>query len=106
MRKSSFEYGPLALGIFQAMLWLVVLITFTVPTVLIYYIPLLLFLGLGLRPFLISTGLHQRFQHFSGKHDERINKKMRQGYYQRNAKKVDRQEKHLEEMRKKMTPKE
>jgi hypothetical protein len=106
MRNSNFEYGALAIGIYKAMLWLVVLIVFIAPVILVYYVPLLIFLGLGLRPFLISTGLHRRFQHLSAKHDEHINKKMKQGYYKRNSKKVDRQEKHIEKMREKMTPKE
>jgi hypothetical protein len=106
MRESSFEYGALAIGIYKAMLWLVILITFTVPILLIYYVPLLFFLGLGLRPFLISTGLHQRYQFFSAKRDERIDEKLKQGYYKRNAKKVARLDKRLKEMRKKMSPKE
>lgn len=102
MRNSSFEYGAFAIGVYRALLWLVVLIAFTVPNVLIYYIPLMLFLGLGLRPFLISTGLYQIFQAFSAERDERINEKLRQGYYKSNAKKIDRQEIHLKEMKKKM----
>jgi len=105
MRKTSFEYGTLAIAIYKAMLWLVVLIGFTAPNILIYYVPLLIFLGLGLRPFLISTGLHQRYQSFLAKRDEQVDERLKQGYYKRNAKNISRQDKHLKAMRKKMTPK-
>jgi len=58
MKSNKFEYGPLSSGVFKALLWLTALVGFTMPNILIYYIPFLLFLGFGLRPLLEKTGLY------------------------------------------------
>jgi len=104
--NADFEYGPVARGIFIAMIWLVVLIALTTPFLLVIYLPFLIFLGLGLKPFLISTGLARQYQAFSAKRSDRINEQLRQGSYTRNGQKMDARDKHLEVMRKKMMPKE
>ena len=57
----KFKWGPLAQGIYTAMLWLTVGLGWLYPNMLIYYIPLLIFLGLGLRPLIERTGLYEVF---------------------------------------------
>ena len=105
MSQSSFEYGVIARGIFTAMIWLVVLITFTSPVLLIIYLPFLLFVGLGLKPLLIKTGLASQYQAFVARHAERKNKQLRKSYYAQNSQKMNARNQHLESMRKKMQPK-
>jgi hypothetical protein len=93
------------MGTYKAMLWLTILISLTSPFLLIFYVPLLLFLGLGLKPFLISTGLAEKYQAFSAERMEGKNERLKQAYYKRNSDKLQKRDKHLEEMRKKMMPK-
>lgn len=88
MNGVDFKYGPVSIGIYKAMLWLTILIAFVGFNYLIYYVPLLLFLGLGLRPLLLKTGLYSVYQNFLSKRDEKINLELLQGYNKRNAKKV------------------
>jgi len=105
LARQHFEYGPLAQGTFKALIWLVVLITFTVPWLLIIYVPFLIFLGLGLRPFLISTGLYQYFQVFLIKNDDLKNERLKKENDERNPEKAAKRADHIEIMRKKMTAK-
>ena len=60
----NFEYGVVARGIFISLLWLTVLIGFTAPFMLPWHIGLLLFLGLGLKPVLLKTGLYSGWLRF------------------------------------------
>lgn len=53
----DFAYGPVARATYMALLWLTVFISFTNPVWLLYYIPLLLFLGVFLKPLLVKSGL-------------------------------------------------
>ncbi len=64
MNQSKFEWGPLARGTYLAMICLMMLLGWVAPTWLIYYVPLLIFLGLGLRPLLEKTGLYDLFSRF------------------------------------------
>lgn len=105
MKKSTFEYAPLAKGTYTAMLWFTLVVLAINPFLLIAYMALLLFLGLGLKPFLIKTGLAAKYQALSAKRMERLNRKLKHGYYTRNAKQLSKREKHLNEMRRKMKPK-
>jgi len=105
MDDLDFKYGPVAIGIYRALLWLTLLIAFVSYKFLFYYIPLLLFLGLGLRPFLLKTGIYRIYHSFLSKRDEKINIEMRNGYNKRNAKKVSELEKKREKMRKALQPK-
>lgn len=105
MGKQNFTYGPIAIGIYKAMIWLVVLITFTAPWLLIFYIPLLLFLGFGLRPFLISTGLYQHLQILAGKRDDIKNEQLKKANYKRNSDRINQKTAHIDAMRKKMSSK-
>jgi len=105
VNNSSFEYGPLAVGSYIALLWLTLVVVVINPFLLMVYVPLLLFLGLGLKPFLIKTGLAEKYQAFSAMRKERLNSKMRQGFYTRHPKKLEKRDKHIANMRKKMRPK-
>ena len=62
MAEKQFEYGPLARGIYIALLWFTILIAWVAPAWLYHYVALLIFLGLGLRPLLEWSGLAHRFQ--------------------------------------------
>ena len=105
MNNSSFEYGPLTRGIYIALLWFTLIVAVINPYLLLFYVPLLLFLGLGLKSFLIKTGLAAKYQAFSAIRKDRQNTKMRQGFYTRHPKKLEKRDKHIENMRKKMRPK-
>jgi hypothetical protein len=56
MPNDEFSWGPVARGIYIAMLWLTIVVGWHYPNMLIYYVPLLIFLGLGLKPLLVRTG--------------------------------------------------
>ena len=57
--KCEFEYGPAAKGAFIALICIAPLVSSIIPDALPHYLLFLLFLGLGLRPLLVSTGLHR-----------------------------------------------
>lgn len=63
--EKEFEYGPIAQGVFIALICSTPLMLFIAPKYLPHYVFFLLLLGLGLRPLLIKTGLH-RFWSASG----------------------------------------
>lgn len=81
MKEQKFAWGPVARGIYIGMLWFTVVIGWHFPNMLTYYIPLLVFLGLGLRPLLERTGLYDLYVHVIVKIDdkkwEKINEKKR-----------------------------
>ena len=56
MKSNKFEYSALSIGLYKALLWLTIPIAFT--PLLLFYVPFLIFLGIGLRPFLEKTGLY------------------------------------------------
>jgi len=103
--KPTFEYGPIARGSYHAMLWSTLLVGLFIPRYVFTYILFLIFLGIGLRPLLIATGLYQHFQEHSANRDDRINQKIKQGYNRSHAKENSRQKDKINEMRKKMMPK-
>ena len=72
------------------------------PQYLFRYVLLLMFLGLGLRPLLIKTGLYRVFQNIMTRHDKWSSKKYQEGYYKRNAEEIEKRESHLEAMREKV----
>lgn len=59
MYDDQFRWGPLARGAYIAMLWLTILVGWHYSHLLGWYVALLIFLGLVLRPLLIATGLAQ-----------------------------------------------
>lgn len=66
---SELNFGPVARGIYIALLWATLLVAVLVmkgllsPRALLAYAGLLMFLGLGLRPLLQRSGLHAWYQH-------------------------------------------
>ncbi len=76
MREPKFEWGPLPRGIYIGMLWFTIVIGWHFTNLLIYYIPLLIFLGIGLRPLLEITKLYDLFASLSEKIDEKRWKKV------------------------------
>lgn len=81
MRKPKFEWGPIPHGIYIGMLWFTIVIGWHFTNLLIYYVPLLVFLGIGLRPLLEVTELYDFFsavtQEIDEKRWEKINTKRR-----------------------------
>ena len=71
MIEDQFEYGPIAKGIFTALLWMTVLVAFAYPKALFIYIPFLQFLASGLKPLLIKTGLYHLYSDANHKEEER-----------------------------------
>ena len=72
MTEPEFQYGPVAKAIYIALLWFTVVFAF-IPDyahLLFYYIPFLIFLGIGLRPLLVHTGLYRHFSQLNHKLDE------------------------------------
>jgi hypothetical protein len=60
MGNEDFQWGPLARGLYIAMLWLTVLVGWHFSHLLYHYVALLIFLGLCLKPLLVVTGLAER----------------------------------------------
>lgn len=71
MREPKFEWGPLPRGIYIGMLWFTIVIGWHFTNLLIYYVPLLIFLGIGLRPFLEISGLYDFFCALSEKIEDK-----------------------------------
>ena len=58
MKFETFRWGPVAQGLYIALLWFSVVVSWHFSHWLGYYLLLLVFLGLGLRPLLERTGLY------------------------------------------------
>ena len=57
----DFKFGTLATGTYKALLWIGLLIPWAFPGYFFHYVGAMLFLGLGLKPILVRTGLHLHF---------------------------------------------
>jgi len=75
MSEHKFEYGPVARGVYMAMVWLVILTAVAFPELLLWHLLLVLFLGLGLRPLLEKTGLYDLYAHVTVSIAERWDRK-------------------------------
>ncbi len=75
MAGKQFEYGPVARGIYIALISGVFLVAWVVPGWLVYYIGFLLFLGLGLRPLLERSGVAHHFFEVVADVDDRLHRK-------------------------------
>lgn len=64
MNPKQFEYGPVARGIFHACIALTVLVPLLDMDMLGWWLLLLLFMAVGLRPLLERTGLYRLFSHY------------------------------------------
>lgn len=82
MKEAQFYWGTFARACYIAAWWFCLFFVWTTPKILWLYIPFLIFLGLGLRPLLESTGLYHLFQAILLKRDdanwEKINNSHRQ----------------------------
>lgn len=105
MQKIEIEFGPVARGIYSALLWLTILVAIFLLPLLPYYLAFLLFLAIGLKPFLIQTKLYHLFQGFLIAKDEYNNQALRKGYLKRNGVAVAKKERHLVEMKRKLQSK-
>ena len=86
MTGHRFEYGPLARGIFMALVWLSPLVAVLSFELLAWHVALLAFLGLGLRPLLEKTGIHALWQALAAAWHERIYR----GFTEKRRKEVER----------------
>ncbi len=98
MAEHQFEYGPLTKGIYFGFIATTLLVVLFATSWAIYYILFLLFLGLGLRPLLESTGLYRNFSALTDMAHDRVYRKR----YEKRRQEVDR-EKHNERYRKART---
>lgn len=93
IRQKQFEYGPLAVGTYRALIAVTLLVPLYIPSYMGWHLLLLLFLGLGLRPLLELTGLYKWLIHmqvvtaskinkeFDEKHAQKVDRKMRDDRY-------------------------
>ena len=88
MPGHKFRYGPLAKGIYLGMLSAALVVAIYYPDWFPHYLGLLLFLGLGLRPILEATGLHDFFPWLFDRFDSRLNEKK----LERRRREIDRRE--------------
>ncbi len=86
IRHKQFEYGPLALGVYRALIAVTLLIPLYYPEYLGWHLLLLLFLGLGLRPLLELTGIYKWLIHMQVVTASKLNK----DFDEEHAKKMDR----------------
>lgn len=61
IKEPAFTWGPLARGMYIAMLSLSAPVSFAFPEWILHYVALLTFLGLGFRPLLELTKLYDLF---------------------------------------------
>lgn len=95
IRHKQFEYSPLLQGVYRGLMWTILPIALLGREVLIGYVLILLFLGLGLRPLLELTGLYRLLSHslviiqektdkkFLEKRAQEIDRKMRDDKYRK-----------------------
>ena len=70
MKTAAFEYGPVARGVYIALLWCALPLGFSAPLWVLPYVLALAFLGLYLRDLLVWSGLYGLFQRLvSHQHD-------------------------------------
>lgn len=93
IRHKQFEFGPVATGIYSGLLWTTLVVPLYSIDFFFWYVAVLLFLGLGLRPLLELTGLYRWLVHarvlagnrisrkFDEEHAQKIDRKMRDDRY-------------------------
>jgi hypothetical protein len=84
----EFEYGPVAKGIFIALVCITPVILLLDYSYFFYYLLFLFFLGFGLRPFLVKSGLYALWHNMAGGAQEKWDK----GYLEKRAEEIDRQQ--------------
>ncbi len=90
--QDDFQYGPLARGAYIALLWSTTVLGFVAADAdwALRYLPwhllLLVFLGIGLKPFVLRTGLYRMWQGWAAALQTRRNA----GHHAEAARRVDR----------------
>lgn len=83
--NTQFEWGPLARGVYTALLCLTVLVSWLYPEYLFHYMGLLVFLGVFLRPLIERSGLYDAYSRFAFALSERrwrkVNERRRHEVY-------------------------
>ena len=75
MSSKRFEYGPLARGLYTALMWLMLPVAYQYPAYLLHYAGFLLFLGLGLRPLIEALGLDHSLGSLLASADDRLHRR-------------------------------
>lgn len=91
--NEDFSYGPIAKGLYIALLGFTALAAMT--PFLIWYLLFLLFLGVGLKPFLIHTGLRRIWL----SHRAEVQRRRNAPHHARAARRIER-ERRDEKLRK------
>ena len=105
MKKTSFEYGPIARGCYFALIVSSIFVFLLKPLWFLYYMLFIFFLGFGLKAFLIHTGIHRQWQSMMAKLTHHQYQQMQQGFHRRKQQKLSKQAEHIAKMRDKMNPK-
>lgn len=95
MTYPAFEYGPVAKGMFIALVSIIPLLLFIDPNYFFPYLFFLLFLGFGLRPTLQFTGLYNLWNATIGK----LEKHWDQQFLDKRAREIE-NKKELEKIKK------
>ena len=85
--EPEFEFGPLSKGIYIALISITALIPFISLEYFFHYVAFLVFLGLGLRPFLVKTGLYNVWNNIGAAIQSRWDRK----YLDKRAADIDRE---------------
>ena len=95
IRRKQFEYGTVATGIYRGLLWVALVIPLYSVEWFMWYLAIMAFLGLGLRPLLERTGLYHWAVHwrvvtenrinrdFDERHVQQVERKMRDDRYRK-----------------------
>jgi len=76
MNPSDFEFGPVARGIYLAMLWLIPVVALIFSSYFLAYMALLLFLGLFLKSIIRKSGIDSFLWHLFITVDDKIHAKL------------------------------
>ena len=71
MSEPKFQWGTIPRSIYVGMLWFTIVVSWHYPEYLTYYVLLLFFLGLGLRPLLEVSRLYDIFSRLTASIDEK-----------------------------------
>lgn len=104
--NEQFRYPVIVRGFFLGLCWMSLFWAVFSFKFLAWWLALLFFLGVCLRPILIRSGLFQLSSSFSYALSERENIRLQKQYRKHNSHKVAKQERVLAEMRQKLEPKE
>lgn len=75
VKESEFEYGPVAKGIFIALVWGIFLVLAFYPEWLAAHMAFLVFVAVGLRPFLVYPGIYSAYSGLSFLISEKLSRK-------------------------------